>query len=239
MKFHIDDIDSYDGSDLILMVGAPGSRWSSVHRTLCDSSSINNSDWTEDKTWTILSKTVYGDVRGTGGHYGSYWGPGNLYGQNFGRLDSLSKKEILTEFMNGYETWDKIKIIKSHWFAYNISYISNMFPKAKILSVYANDTDCFFWWHKCGGWDMSYANYAWYENDNKMLEQIKQENSHILKFSVDRDLIFKMLSYKDLYEKLNLEYTEDISDRFIKTKVTVYDGSYVDNFEHILQKEQK
>ena len=233
MKFDVGDIDQYEGEDLIFLIGTPGSRWSSVHRIICESPSINNTDWSEEKSWTFMSEDVHGDIRATGGHFGSYWGPGNMYGQNFGRLDSLSKEQILKEFMDAYENWDKVKVIKSHWFAYNIPFITNMFPKAKLVSCYANDIDCFFWWHKSGGWGLGYANYAWYENDMRMLEQIKQENSHILKFSIDRDLDFKIIKRSELLTKLNLEVPNTTGDPNLKVKVTVYNNDYTTNFSHL------
>lgn len=234
MKFNIDDVTSYDGSDLIFLIGTPGSRWSNIHRILSENPAINTTDWSEEKSWgdDVYGLDLHGKVNNMGIHKGSYWGPGNMYGQNFDRLDKLSKKEIISEFMNAYETWDKIKIIKSHWFAYNISYLHYLFPKAKIVFCYAGDLESFYWWHKCGGWGLGYANYSWYKDDVRLFQKIKEENSNILKFCIDRDLDFRTIQRNILYEKLGIPH-ESERNPSTKCKVAVYSGEYVSNYSHL------
>ena len=231
MKFPV-DIKTYEGSDLIIMIGCPGSRWSHVHRVLSENPAINNTDWSEVKSWTSLGYDTGGNLKNMGNHRGSYWGPDNYYGKKFDRLDALTKEEILSEFMEAFETWDGYKIIKSHWFAYNIEYIHNLFPKASIVSCYAGDIESFFWWHKCGGWGLGYANYAWYENDVKLLEKIKEENTNILKFSTDRNLKFRIIRRSELWNLLGIPY-ESPEDPNVKCKVTVYRGGFISSFDHL------
>jgi hypothetical protein len=236
MKFHIEDINEYTGSDLIFLIGTPGSKWSAVHRLLCESSHVNTTDWSEEKSWgdDVYGLDIHGKINNLGVHKGAYWGPGNIYGKKFERLDSISKNEMISEFMDAFETWDKVKIIKSHWFAYNIPYLHHLFPKAKIVFCYGGDLESFYWWHKCGSWGMSYANYSWYKDDVRMLEKIKEENSNILKFCIDRDLDIKHMSKSWLYDRLNLP---DFSGEDHKTvcKVAVYSGEYVSNFSYLEQ----
>jgi hypothetical protein len=199
---------------------------------MSDNPAINNTDWSEEKSWTSVGYNIYGNLKNMGNHRGSYWGPDNMYGHKFDRLDALTKEEILSEFMEAFETWDGYKIIKSHWFAYNIEYIHNLFPKAPIISCYAGDIESFFWWHKCGGWGLGYANYAWYENDVKLLEKIKEENSNILKFSTDRGLKFRVLLRSELWNQLGIPM-ECTEDPHLKCKVTVYNGGYHPNLNHL------
>lgn len=256
MKFDIGDIRKYQGEDLIFLVGSPGSKWSQIHRILCEHPDINTTDWSEEKTWRILAKDVFGVVTNTGGHRGSYWGPGNMYGKGFDRLDKMTKEEIVSDCMDAYETWDKVKIIKSHWFAYNLEYLHSLFPKAKIALCYAGDIESFHWWHKQGGWGLGYADYSWYENDTKMLASIKEENSRILKFAIDRDLDFKVVTRSVLWEKVGLRKVKPITreeavklglrspkpaeidlktddDPKVQIKFAIFDGNYVNNFYHV------
>jgi hypothetical protein len=233
MKFPMDNVVKYDGSDLIFLVGCPGSRWSSVYLDLCKNPSINTSEWAPQNKWDMPIKDVNNEMIVIGSHRGVYWGPGNTYGKGFDKLFAMSKSEILAEFMEPFDNWDKIKVIKSHWFAYHIDYLHNLFPKAKIVSCYANDIDCFYWWHKCGGWGMLFPKYTWYDNDSRMLEKIIEENSKILKFNRDKHVLFNLLSINEFYKNLGLPLTETNGEDKLKCEVAVYDGSYLSNFGHI------
>lgn len=246
MKFALDNIDAYDGADLILLIGVPGSRWSNVHRRICEHPDVNTTDWSEDRSWNTPTLDVHGDLKSTGGHRGSYWGPGNLFGEGFEYMHALSKQQILAEFMRAYDNWTGVKVIKSHWFAYNIPYLRNMFPKAKILCCYVNDVDSFFWWYHSGGWGLGYANYAWYENNIKMFEKIKEENYNILKYNIDRDINFKFYKRSELWGSLGLSKDPKVrgcsiaeleGDPLVKVKMAVCDGTYINNFYHLVHSE--
>ncbi len=234
MKFDIGNVKEYSGSDLVLLVGCPGSRWSSTYVNLVKSPEINISDWNADRLWPTPTIHVSGELR-YGKHLGTYWGPNHEHGHHFDKLFTMSKAEILEEFMQPFANWDKIKIIKSHWFAYHIDYLHALFPKAIVVSTYANDIDSFYWWHKCGGWGIPYPSYSWYENDTRMLEKIKEENYRVLKFNRDRNTPFELLTSEQLYEKLGLEAPETDGHVLLKSEVAVYDGSYMPNFGHIVR----
>lgn len=237
MKFKIDNLLEYEGEDLIFLIGAPGSRWSRTAEIIALSPDINISDRKPEREWHRPFIGMGGDYIEVGNHVGAYWGPGNLYGKNFDYIHSLTKEEMLTEFMGAFDTWDKIKIIKSHWFAYNIPYLNNMFPKAKIVLSYMSDYECWYWWQKCGGFGSGYANYSWYENDEKMLEKIKEENSNILKFATDKNVFLIHLSRKQIWDNLGLQYPAlehqdpGHENQLRKTAVYTYENRVLDTFQ--------
>ena len=53
------------------------------------------------------------------------------------------------------------------------------------------DKVCYDWWHEAGGWDISWPNYGWYENNNKMWEEICCQNRAILEFVYKNNLTFR------------------------------------------------
>lgn len=234
MKFKIDRLETYKGQDLILLMGTPGSRWSSIHRAFCECPDVNITDWSEDRSWGdgIYGINIHDKVDSTSIHDGAYWGPGNLYGKNFEHIDSLSKDQIIKEFMDAFDNWNGIKVIKSHWFSYNIEYLHFLFPAAKLVFCYAGDIESFYWWHKCGGWGLGYANYSWYRDDIRLLEKIKEENSNILKFCIDKDLEIKKILKSQLFSMCGIDYTPE-KDLLTKCKVSVYTGGYNYNFSHL------
>ena len=240
MKFDI-DIDNYQGEDLILLVGTPGSKWSSVHRYLVSSDDINQTELSKKRKWS-RKIDVNDKIMSIGNHRGVYWGPYNEHGQKFDKLNTLSKQEIVSEFMNAFDNWEKIKIIKSHWFAYHLDFLHNIFPKATFVSCYANDDDCYFWWKKVGGWGLPYPSYEWYENDEKMLKSIKEENSRILKFNIDRDAEFKYYAFKDIFEAVDIKKPESFVDEntYIITrqkfscKISIINREYITNFNYLI-----
>lgn len=171
---------NYQGEDLIIVTGAPGSRWSGVIRLLsliCKE--INISDNTARRVYE--KRDAEGKV--IGWHRGAYWGPHNQYGHKFDKLNTLSKEEVLEEFKKPFKDWDSgKKIIKSHWFAYHLPQLKQMFPKATMWSFYEEDKECFDWWHHVGGWDIYFPNYTWYVDDQRMMKQIGIENNNIKDF---------------------------------------------------------
>jgi hypothetical protein len=177
-----------------------------------------------------------------GNHRGVYWGPYNEHGQKFDVLNTLSKEEIISEFMNAFDNWKNIKIIKSHWFAYHLDFLHNIFPKAIFVSCYANDDDCYFWWKKVGGWGLPYPSYEWYENDEKILKSIKEENSRILKFNIDRDGEFKYYAIEDIFEAVDIkkpdsfvdENTYIINRQKFSCKISIINREYITNFNYLI-----
>lgn len=232
LKFDVGDINSYSGEDLVLLVGCPGSKWSSIHRMLSENPKINNTDWARHREWDATITDIYGETNNMGVHRGAYWGPGNEFGKDFDKLNILNKAYILNEFMQPYTKWDGVKVIKCHWFAYHLNYISQMFPKAKILSCYAGDVESFYWWHKCGGWGIGHGGYSWYENDSRLIDKIKEENSSILKFNMDRDILFNYNTLEDMWSNLEIPATTEKTS-LTRCKIAIYHGGYIGNFKEL------
>jgi len=254
----------YDnGKDLIFATGAPGSKWSAVLRAITYNKLINTSDECQENTYnvTLYSKDS-GQEKKLAWHRGAYWGPYHKFGHKFDKLDLLSKDEILSEIHSAFSETGGVKLVKSHWFSYHLDFIAETFPEAKIISVYLPDDVCFDWWSVIGGWDITYPIYTWYENDERMKRQIKEENSHITRFfsrrgrSLDRyNNIFELYNdlelpkkFKNIDTNILEEFVDEnvltvASDKFFditskrisKTLLTVY-NSNIHNNDDIFEK---
>ena len=197
------------GKDLIFVSGTPGSRWSATIRSLSYNSNVNMSDEfyaSEDAFSVVLTKD--GSDKKHAWHRGAYWGPHHKQGHKFDKMNEMSKEEILEEILKPFDNKPGVKVIKSHWFAYHLDFIAKTFPQAKIMGVYLPDDICFDWWKLVGGWNITYPIYTWYENDDRMQEQIKQENSHLVRFFSEKAIQLKRyFSVLDLYHDLSLPST--------------------------------
>jgi hypothetical protein len=211
----------YTGKDLIIATGAPGSQWSGQLRILTSNININRSDETEARLYdhiAIHPKT--GKPVARGWHRGAYWGPDHELGHTFDRLDLMSKEQVITEFKKAFSNWEPgVKIIKSHWFAYHLPLLKEMFPDAKFIAVYRTNEECFDWWHVCGGWDISYPHYTWYKDDNGMRTQIAIENKHILDFFKD----LKKFTLDELFLELGLRLDTLTLEEFLELDPKLYD----------------
>jgi len=141
----------------ILLTGAPGSKWSSVAESLSRSPDIDTSDSTSDRAYNN------GEVK----HRGSYFDPG-------------------MEFDNHRDNWDKPfsgtgqRIIKSHTFAHQLDELKSLpYP---IVMVYRSHLECYDWWVQAGGFGITYPNYDYYENLEKMKIHIQNQNKDINRF---------------------------------------------------------
>ena len=181
--------EEYTGKDLIIATGPPGSRWSGTLRMITSNININISDETTDRIYDHMAiNPNTGKLAARGWHRGAYWGPDHEFGSKFDVIDTLTKEEIIEEFKRPFENWEPgKKIIKSHWFAYHLPFLKEMFPDAKFIGVQRSNESCFEWWHVCGGWDISYPHYFWYKDDDRMRKQIAEENSCITKFFPNRE----------------------------------------------------
>lgn len=131
----------YEGDDLIIAMGAPGSRWSGSIRAIQTSVDVNTTDDDSERIYDLVD----GEMP-LGWHRGAYWGPYHEFGNNFDRLDDLTKEEVVSEFKRPFSNWNHgIKIIKSHWFSYHIPLLREWFPKAKLIAFYMPDDFCFDW----------------------------------------------------------------------------------------------
>jgi hypothetical protein len=204
------DFENYQGEDLIFATGAPGSKWSGLLNALSYHKELNSQDKAEHRQYFIYYKQAQTEeVLRMGWHFGVYFGPDNEYGHDFDRLNELSKEEIVREMARPYDNWDGIKMIKSHWFAYNLDTITKYFPKAKIILVWAPDESCFDWWSHLGGWNIAFPVYTWYNDNDRMQRQIRLENAFILKFIFEKNLKIIKGGIKDICSMVDLESTEE------------------------------
>jgi|TARA_R110000782_G_scaffold98827_1_gene184299 hypothetical protein len=160
----------------IFLVGAPGSKWSSVAKNIYYSPDIDRSDFSE-------ARTYYHDAPGTMQlmHTGAYFDPGMEFGQFFDHLSEVSPLSAEAEFDRPFSTPGAIRIIKSHVFANNIDYIKATWPDCPIVLVHRSDDACLGWWVKCGHFDITYPDYAEYYKDLKTMATIIQgQNANIL-----------------------------------------------------------
>ena len=112
-----------NGKDMIFAMGAPGSRWSGILRAIqMYHNCINHSDDSPERKYDRYTKTSFdGKEVSAGWHRGAYWGPAHEFGQGFDDIKSnYTKETFLQECKKPFENWNGVKIIKSHWFAYNI-----------------------------------------------------------------------------------------------------------------------
>lgn len=198
---------NYEGEDLILITGAPGTRWSASIQSISSHPDINLSDHTEERMYERTAEYEDGKKAGIGWHRGVYFGPDHEFGHTFDNLEAWTKEELLTEFKKAFSDWEPgIKIIKSHWFAYSLDHLHKCFPKAKIIAYYLPDELCLQWWQVVGGFNISYPHYDWYKTNERMLKQIKIENACSIKFAAEMGVEFKRYNtLADIHTELDLD----------------------------------
>ena len=159
----------------IFVVGAPGSKWSSVVKNIYFSPDIDQSDYSDVRTY-------YHDATGEMElmHLGAYFDPGMEFGQFFHRLTEFNYYQCEAEFDAPF-SGTGVRIIKSHVFANHIDYIKQTWPDCPIVLVHRDDDACLGWWVKCGHFDITYPNYDLYYKDLRtMAGIIKQQNRGII-----------------------------------------------------------
>ena len=159
----------------IFVVGAPGSKWSSVVKNIYYSPSIDRSDYSD-------ARTYYHDASGRRElmHLGAYFDPGMEFGGFFHRLPEYNYYQCEAEFDAPF-SGQGVRIIKSHVFADHIDYIRETWPDCPIVLVHRDDDACLGWWVKCGHFDITYPDYAeYYKNLRTMAGIIRRLNNGIV-----------------------------------------------------------
>lgn len=204
----------------IFVAGAPGSRWSSVARTIYSSAKIDTSD--SNDSYTRPGEDVPM-------HVGTYWDPGMQYGNLFNKLDKLGKRQNELEFNKAFDTDRNLtRIIKSHQFCKHLNYIRDTWKYCPIVLVYyRNDADTEQWWYDAGGFDITYPNYEWYRG--KMQEEIKTQNQGVLDFVKNNKCILVRDSRElgDVLGLGDLEYKDFVA---ADTDVYVYMPHLIEYF---------
>jgi len=156
----------------IFMVGAPGSKWSSVSKNIYFSPSIDRTDATNEREY-------YHDAPGTM-HLGAYFDPGMEFGNFFDKLSEYTKADCEQEFDRPF-TGIGVRIIKSHVFANHIDYIKDTWPDCPVILVHRDNDACLGWWVRSGHFNITYPKYNKYYVDLKrMAFLIDQQNAGIV-----------------------------------------------------------
>jgi hypothetical protein len=159
----------------IFVAGAPGSKWSSVVKNIYYSPSLDQTDYSDERTY-------HHDASGKMElmHLGAYFDPGMEFDLP-PDLITLSK-DALEDIFNSAFTGEGVRIIKSHVFANNIDFLKACWPNCPIILVHRPDDACLGWWVKCGHFTITYPKYDKYYVDLRTMAKIIQEqNSGIVK----------------------------------------------------------
>jgi hypothetical protein len=179
----------------IFLVGAPGSKWSSVNKNIYFSPDIDKTDYSEARTY---SHDAPGEM--TLMHLGAYFDPGMEFGDFFDKLNEHTKEECEAEFDRPF-SGEGVRIIKSHVFAEHIDFIKATWPECPVIMCYRNDDECLGWWVKCGHFTITYPLYhKYYVNLREMGKIITQQNRDILAAEV-KHFVF---DYMDIRDNLQL-----------------------------------
>lgn len=183
----------------IFVAGAPGSKWSSVVKNIYYSTSIDNSDYSDERTY-------YHDASGKLElmHLGAYFDPGMEFGNNFDDLDQFSKEECEAMFDEPF-SGEGIRIIKSHVFAHHINFLKKTWPDCPIIVVYRDDDACLGWWVKCGHFNISYPKYDKYYKDLRTMATIISKQNQDLLTALYHYEGAKVETNRDLATLLNLK----------------------------------
>jgi hypothetical protein len=156
----------------IFIVGAPGSKWSSVAKNIYYSPSIDRSDYSEERTYSHSAGVM---------HIGAYFDPGMEFGTWFDNIDQYSKELCEAEFDRPFNGIG-VRIIKSHVLANHIDFLKKTWPECPVVLVYRGDKACLDWWITCGEFNIKYPTYDFYYKDlPTMAIKIAEQNSGILK----------------------------------------------------------
>lgn len=185
------------------MTGAPGSKWSGVARSLYTSYSVDTSDASDMREYSQIENGL--------SHQGAYWDPG----MEFGIWD-----------WDGPFSGEGTRIVKSHTMAhYMQELVDGLFGKwtHPIVMVMRNDYECMKWWKQAGGWDITYPNYSFYQDDDAMFEHIQNQNKATTKFLWDnRDSIKQVKTNYDAARACGLD-TMGLGPRYAYQKdVNIY-----------------
>ena len=200
----------------IFVAGAPGSKWSSVVKNIYYSADIDQSDYSDARTYY---HEAWGQTELM--HLGAYWDPGMEFGENFDRLDQLTPAECEAEFDRPF-SGTGVRIIKSHVFMHHIGFIKKTWPDCPVVLVHRGDDACLGWWVKCGHFDITYPSYHKYYKDlRQMAVEIKRQNADMrthwdyASFVYDNIELCKQLGIEPPPE----QYRQNYADSKVRVKI--------------------
>lgn len=176
-----------DESKLIFFTGPPGSKWSAVSNVISMTSNIkiNTCDRSTDREYTHPEKF------NSASHLGSYFGPGFEFGDGWNDISQFTKQEILEEIDRAwYEPhYEQYRIVKSHCISNRLDWITETFPKSKIVVVFRPLEQCYNGWFGAGGFDIKYPLYHdYYKDDETAKSMIKKELQDCRQWIFKKDL---------------------------------------------------
>lgn len=194
-----EEVIAEDGSNVVFITGAPGSKWSGIAHALSYAEPVNNSD-------NHASRTYVGEVGVV--HFGNYFGPGMGFGEDFDRLDELPKDQVIADLSKPFREPGGVVLLKSHLFARHLGHLREMFPRSRTLLVYRTDEECLDWWIQCGAFGISFPDYSWYQEMANMQTQIAIDNAAIREFARENGLTLRRHeSLRTVAEALDLRFT--------------------------------
>jgi len=128
---------------LVFVTGAPGSAWSMMSTRL--KKSLDYFDLSDEipgrrykipdhhkERYNVNDKDWAGRT-----HVGVYYGPYHEFGQGFDNIEkNYSKDEFVNECLKPYNGSESHKLIRSHWFAYNLDWIWDNCKGHKLFLVW-------------------------------------------------------------------------------------------------------
>lgn len=183
----------------IFVAGAPGSKWSSVVKNIYFSASIDQSDYSEARTYWHDAGGVM-DLM----HLGAYFDPGMEFGGFFDGLDNHSREECEQEFDRPF-AGTGVRIIKSHVFCHHLDFIRQTWPDCAIITVHRPDDACLGWWVKCGHFDITYPLYHDYYHDLRHMARIISAQNRDLEAWIAKNNTIKVNNNRELCRRLGID----------------------------------
>lgn len=130
----------------ILMVGAPGSKWSGVAQVLEEVLELNTSDRTPERQYVHNNFT---------GHLGAY----------FGHLMEFPAVYSLDVMDQPFTSLEGTRLIKSHDWALDLHKTLDFCKETKsgLFLTCRWDSQLYPWWMQAGGFDITYPSYEAYK----------------------------------------------------------------------------
>ncbi len=177
----------------VFTTGCPGSMWSMIsHRVKRNFfKGFDNSDETPERSYFLpedhknTNYTSTTDLWKAKTHIGSYFGPDHGMGEKFDDLTYYDGRveDFYAECMTPYNNPSRpFKLIKCHWFAYNLDWIWNNCKGHYLFMIWREPEFAEKWWYSMGGWEIKHPVYTWYGTPERMHDAIIEENRLIDEF---------------------------------------------------------
>jgi len=185
----------------IFMAGAPGSKWSSVCKNIYFSPDIDQSDYSDARTYHH-SATGSRQLM----HLGAYFDPGMEFGDWFDQMDQFHPRQCEIEFDKPF-SGTGTRIIKSHVFCCQLDYIKANWPNCPIVLVHRSNDACLGWWVRCGEFRITYPNYRWFTDLDHMAQHIDYQNHELVRWAHGRGADWTVIHNNlQLCHRLGLAY---------------------------------